>query len=49
MSLSAAAGILMGQGNDAKPVIIVKGFDRDKYSKNDAFDLIVNEEDDLYR
>ena len=47
--LSAAAGILMGQGNDAKPVIIVKGFDRDKYSKNDAFDLIVNEEDDLYR
>ena len=47
--LSAAAGILMGQGNDAKTVIIIKGFDRDKYSKNDAFDLIVNEEDDLYR
>ena len=47
--LSAAAGILMGQGNDGKPVIIVKGFDRNKYSKNDAFDLIVNEEDDLYR
>ena len=47
--LSAAAGILMGQGNDAKPVIIIKGFDRNKYSKNDAFDLIVNEEDDLYR
>jgi coenzyme F420-0:L-glutamate ligase/coenzyme F420-1:gamma-L-glutamate ligase len=46
--LSAAAGILMGQGNDAKPVIIIKGFDRNKYSKNDAFDLIVNE-DDLYR
>ena len=41
--LSAAAGILMGQGNDAKPVIIIKGFDRDKYSKNDSFDLIVNE------
>ena len=47
--LSAAAGILMGQGNEAKPVIIIKGFDRNKYSKNDAFDLIVNEEDDLYR
>ena len=47
--LSAAAGILMGQGDDAKPVIIIKGFDRNKYSKNDAFDLIVNEEDDLYR
>ena len=47
--LSAAAGILMGQGNDAKPVIIIKGFDRNKYSKNNAFDLIVNEEDDLYR
>ena len=47
--LSAAAGILMGQGNDAKPVIIIKGFNRNKYSKNDAFDLIVNEEDDLYR
>ena len=49
MSLSAAAGILMGQGNDGQPVIIIKGFNRDKYSKNDAFNLIVNEEDDLYR
>ena len=47
--LSAAAGILMGQGNDGQPVIIIKGFNRDKYSKNDAFNLIVNEEDDLYR
>ena len=47
--LSAAAGILMGQGDDGQPVIIIKGFNRDKYSKNDAFNLIVNEEDDLYR
>ena len=47
--LSAAAGILMGQGDDGQPVIIIKGFNRDQYSKNDAFNLIVNEEDDLYR
>ena len=47
--LSAAAGLLMGQGNDAQPVIIIKGFNRDNYSKNDAINLIVKEEDDLYR
>jgi F420-0:gamma-glutamyl ligase len=39
----------MGQGDDGQPVIIIKGFNRDQYSKNDAFNLIVNEEDDLYR
>ena len=47
--LSAAAGILIGQGDYGQPVIIIKGFNRDQYSKNDAFNLIVNEEDDLYR
>ena len=47
--LSAAAGLLMGQGNDAQPVVIIKGFNRDNYSKNDAINLIVKEEDDLYR
>ena len=47
--LAAAAGLLMGQGKEGKPIIIIKGFNKDKYAKNDAFDLIVNEKDDLYR
>ena len=47
--LAAASGLLMGQGNDMKPVVIIKGFDRSKYSKNNAFDLIINKDDDLYR
>jgi len=29
--LAAAAGLLMGQGNDMKPVVIIKGFDRSNY------------------
>ena len=47
--LAAASGLLMGQGNDKKPVVIIKGFDRSKYSINNAFDLIINKDDDLYR
>ena len=47
--LAAAAGLLMGQGNDGIPIVIIRGFDRTQYSKNDAFDLIVKKEDDLYR
>ena len=47
--LAAASGLLMGQGNDMKPVVIIKGFDRSKYSINNAFDLIINKDDDLYR
>ena len=47
--LAAAAGLLMGQGSDGIPIVIIRGFDRTQYSKNDAFDLIVKKEDDLYR
>ena len=47
--LAAASGLLMGQGNDGMPIVIIRGFDRTQYSKNDAFDLIVKKEDDLYR
>ena len=47
--LAAAAGLLMGQGNDMKPVVIIKGFDRSNYSVNNAYDLIVNKDEDLYR
>ena len=47
--LAAAAGLLMGQGNDMKPVVIIKGFDRSNYSVNNAYDLMVNKDDDLYR
>ena len=47
--LAAAAGLLMGQGSDGIPIVIIRGFDRTQYAKNDAFDLIVKKEDDLYR
>ena len=47
--LAAAAGLLMGQGSEKQPVVIIKGFDKKNYSTNDAFDLVVNEDEDLYR
>ena len=47
--LAAAAGLLMGQGSEGMPIVIIRGFDRTQYAKNDAFDLIVKKEDDLYR
>ena len=47
--LAAASGLLMGQGNDGIPIVIIRGFDRKYYLKNDAFNLIVKKEDDLYR
>ena len=47
--LASAAGLLMGQGSEGLPVILIKGFDKNKYTINDACDLIVNERDDLYR
>ena len=46
--LAAAAGLLMGQGSEGMPIVIIRGFDRTQYAKNDAFDLIVKKEDDLY-
>jgi coenzyme F420-0:L-glutamate ligase/coenzyme F420-1:gamma-L-glutamate ligase len=47
--LAAASGLLMGQGNDGMPIVIIRGFDRKHYLINDAFNLIVKKEDDLYR
>ena len=47
--LAAAAGLLMGQGNEKQPVVIIKGFDKKNYSNNNAFDLVVDEDEDLYR
>ena len=47
--LAAAAGILMGQGREKQPVVIIKGFDKKNYSTNDAFNLVVDEDEDLYR
>ena len=47
--LAAASGLLMGQGNDGMPIVIIRGFDRKHYLKNDAFNLIAKKEDDLYR
>ena len=47
--IASAAGILMGQSDEMKPIILVKGFDMNQYEVNDAFNLTVNSEDDLYR
>ena len=47
--IAAAAGILMGQSDEMKPIILVKGFNMNQYEVNDAFNLTVNNEDDLYR
>ena len=47
--LAAAAGLLMGQGSEKQPVVIIKGFDKKNYSTNDAFNLVVDENEDLYR
>ena len=47
--LASAAGLLMGQSDEAKPVIIIKGFNKSGYKVNDAFNLIIDESEDLYR
>tara|TARA_B100000945_G_scaffold301088_1_gene283521 strand:- start:1005 stop:1766 length:762 start_codon:yes stop_codon:yes gene_type:complete len=47
--LAAAAGLLMGQSKELKPVILIKGFIKGKNDINNAFDLIVNENEDMYR
>ena len=47
--LAAAAGLLMGQGSEKQPVVIIRGFDKKNYSTNNAFDLVVDEDEDLYR
>ena len=47
--IASAAGILMGQSDEMKPIILVKGFDMNQYEINDAFNLTVNNEDDIYR
>ena len=47
--LASAAGLIMGQSNEKKPVILIKGFNKESYSNFDAADLVVNEKNDLYR
>ena len=47
--LASAAGLLMGQSDEKKPIILIKGFNKSTYKVNDAFDLIMNENEDLYR
>ena len=46
--IAAASGLLMGQGSDMQPVILLKGFNKDNYDINNAIDLIVEKKDDLY-
>ena len=47
--LASAAGLLMGQSDEKKPVILIKGFNKSTYQINNSFDLIVSDNDDLYR
>ena len=47
--LASAAGLLMGQSNEKKPVIVIKGFSNNTQKTSNAFDLIVSENEDLYR
>ena len=47
--LAAAAGLLMGQSNEKKPVVIIKGYQGINEIDNDAINLIVKDYDDLYR
>ena len=47
--LASAAGLVMGQSNEKKPVILIKGFNKESYTNFDAADLVVKEENDLYR
>ena len=47
--LASAAGLLMGQSNEKKPVIVIKGFNNNTQKTSNAFDLIVSENEDLYR
>ena len=46
--LAAAAGLLMGQSNE-KPVVIFKGYQGINEIDKDAINLIVKDDDDLYR
>lgn len=46
--IASAAGILMGQSDEMKPIILIKGFNKNKHKVNDAFNLTVKSEDDLY-
>ena len=47
--IASAAGLLMGQGDEKQPVIVVKGLNKNTYQTNNAFNLIVKENEDLYR
>ena len=46
--LAAAAGLLMGQSNEKKPVVIFKGYQGINEIDKDAINLIVKDDDDLY-
>ena len=47
--IASAAGLLMGQSDEKQPVIVVKGLNKNTYQTNNAFNLIVKENEDLYR
>ena len=38
-----------GQSDEKKPIVLIKGFNKSTYEVNNAFDLIMNENEDLYR
>ena len=47
--LASCAGLLMGQSNELKPVILIKGYKNNTRKSIDAYNLIIEEKDDLYR
>ena len=47
--IASAAGLLMGQVDEKQPIIVVKGLNKNTYQTNNAFNLIVKENEDLYR
>jgi coenzyme F420-0:L-glutamate ligase/coenzyme F420-1:gamma-L-glutamate ligase len=48
--LAGAAELVMGQGKEAMPVVIVKGLDKENLSENfSSKDLIISEEEDLFK
>lgn len=48
--LAGAAELVMGQGREAIPVVIVKGLNRISFGENSSFkDLVISEKEDLFR
>ena len=47
--LAASASLIMGQANEAMPLVIIRDFYKRRESKLNAQSLIRNEKEDLFR